>query len=175
MNELSVAAHRAPVTLDMSGSVCPIPLLAAKRLLDDLPDGQALVLISDCPGTGGDLRAWAEVTGYALVAAEALAGGRTAYTIVRNGADRNPANVVLDMRGACCPGPILEAKRLLDGMQPGEVLVLLSNCPGAPSDIASWTDSTTVELVDVFEVRRGEYEFYLRRRHRNEESGCSTK
>lgn len=170
MNETRVETARAPVTLDMSGAACPVPLLAAKRLLDDLPDGQPLVLISDCPGTAGDLRAWGEATGYAVVATTPMYGGRTAYTIERKTGARNPANVVLDMRGACCPGPILQAKRLLDGMQPGEVLVLISNCPGAPSDVASWTDTTSVELVDVFEARRGEFEFYLRRRHRNEES-----
>lgn len=170
MNDTQHATQRAPVTLDMTGTACPLPLLAAKRLLDDLPDGQSLVLISDCPGTAGDLRVWGEATGYAVVSTAALYGGRTAYTIERKTGVRNPGNVVLDMRGACCPGPILQAKRLLDGMQPGEVLVLVSNCPGAPSDVASWTDSTSIELVDVFETRRGEYEFYLRRKSRPEQS-----
>lgn len=164
MNEPQLATRRVPVTLDMTGASCPLPLIAAKRLLDDLPDGQALVLISDCPGTAGDLRAWSEVTGYAVAATITLAGGRTAFTIERRNPAPNPANVVLDMRGACCPGPILQAKLLLDGMRPGEMLVLISNCPGAPADVASWTESTAVELVDVLEASRGEYEFYLRRR-----------
>jgi TusA-related sulfurtransferase len=148
----------------MSGSRCPLPLLGAKRLLDDLPDGQTMVLISDCPGTADDLQSWASFTGYEVFHTERLAGRRTAYSIRRR--DCTPAssgNVVLDMRGAACPGPILEAHRVLLGMQPGEVLVLLSNCPGSPSDVAAWTDNTAVTLLDHFETAPGDYEFYLRR------------
>jgi len=150
------------VTLEMSGSRCPLPLLGAKRLLDDLPDGQTMVLISDCPGTADDLQSWASFTGYEIVHTERLNGRRTAYSIRRRDGV-GAGNVVLDMRGAACPGPILEAHRVLLGMQPGEVLVLLTNCPGSPSDVAAWTDNTSVKLVDRFETAPGDYEFYLRR------------
>jgi len=152
------------VTLEMTGSRCPLPLLGAKRLLDDLPDGQAMVLISDCPGTADDLRSWASFTGYEVFHTEHLNGRRTAYSIRRRDCiSGNGGNVVLDMRGAACPGPILEAHRVLLGMQPGEMLVLLSNCPGSPSDVAAWTDNTSVTLLDRFETAPGDYEFYLRR------------
>jgi len=152
------------VTLEMTGSRCPLPLLGAKRLLDDLPDGQAMVLISDCPGTADDLRSWASFTGYEVFHTEHLNGRRTAYSIRRRDCVAgNGGNVVLDMRGAACPGPILEAHRVLLGMQPGEMLVLLSNCPGSPADVAAWTDNTSVTLLDRFETAPGDYEFYLRR------------
>ena len=62
------------VTLEMSGSRCPLPLLGAKRLLDDLPNGQTMVLISDCPGTADDLRSWASFTGYEVFQMESLNG-----------------------------------------------------------------------------------------------------
>ena len=150
------------VTLEMSGSRCPLPLLGAKRLLDDLPDGQTMVLISDCPGTADDLQSWASFTDYEIFHTERLNGRRTAYSIRRRDGVGG-GNVVLDMRGAACPGPILEAHRVLLGMQPGEVLVLLTNCPGSPSDVAAWTDNTSVKLVDCFETAPGDYEFYLRR------------
>lgn len=152
------------VTLEMSGSRCPLPLLGAKRLLDDLPNGQTMVLISDCPGTADDLRSWASFTGYEVFQMESLNGRRTAYSIRRRDcAAGSHGNVVLDMRGAACPGPILEAHRVLLGMQPGEVLALLSNCPGSPSDVAAWTDNASVTLLDRFETAPGDYEFYLRR------------
>ncbi len=152
------------VTLEMTGSRCPLPLLGAKRLLDDLPDGQTMVLISDCPGTADDLCAWSSFTPYEVFHSERLNGRRTAYSIRRrNGLNGSHGNVVLDMRGAACPGPILEAHRVLLGMQPGEVLVLLSNCPGSPADVAAWTDNTSVKLLDRFESTPGDYEFYLRR------------
>jgi TusA-related sulfurtransferase len=152
------------VTLEMSGSRCPLPLLGAKRLLDDLPDGQTMVLISDCPGTADDLHSWASFTGYEVFHTERLNGRRTAYSIRRRDCVAGGScTVVLDMRGASCPGPILEAHRVLLGMQPGEVLVLLSNCPGSPSDVAAWTDNTSVTLLDRFETAPGDHEFYLRR------------
>lgn len=164
MTEPVSAVRAAPVTLEMTGMSCPIPLLSAKRLLDDLPDGLTLVLISDCPGTAGDLSAWAGVTGYEITDTQPLDGRRVAYSIRRRPDGRSHAgNVVLDMRGATCPGPIIEAKRLLDGMRRGEVLVLVSNCPSAPSEVASWTASTAIELIDVYESSRGVREFYLRR------------
>jgi len=150
------------VRLDMTGLACPLPLLGAKKMLDDLPDGQHLVLISDCPGTGDDLRAWANETGHEVIGAERLNGRRIAYTIRRRQAlNAGNGNVVLDLRGATCPGPILEARRLLQGMQPGEVLVLISNCPSAPGDVEAWTAGGAVRLIDRFEPAPGEFEFYL--------------
>lgn len=156
---------RAAVTLDMSGLSCPLPLLGAKKILDDLPDGQHMILISDCPGTGDDLRAWAGITGHEVVRTERLNGRRIAYTIRRSaGPQRFGGNVMLDLRGAACPGPIAEAERLLHAMQAGEVLVLISNCPGIAEDVAAWTANSAVELIDRFEPVPGEFEFYLRRR-----------
>jgi tRNA 2-thiouridine synthesizing protein A len=156
---------RAAVTLDMSGLSCPLPLLGAKKILDDLPDGQQMILISDCPGTGDDLRAWAGITGHEIVKSEPINGRRVAYTIRRSaGPQRFGGNVMLDMRGAACPGPIVEAERLLHGMRPGEVLVLIGNCPGLSADVEAWTANSAVELIDRFESAPGEFEFYLRRR-----------
>jgi TusA-related sulfurtransferase len=157
---------RAPsaVRLDMTGLSCPLPLLGAKKILDDLPDGQYMVLISDCPGTEDDLRAWAELTGHEVVATEPMNGHRVAFTIRRGIAVvTSPGNVVLDMRGATCPGPIAEARRLLDGMRAGEVLVLISNCPGVQDDVDVWTQSSRVRLIDRYEGAPGEFEFYLYR------------
>jgi tRNA 2-thiouridine synthesizing protein A len=150
------------IRLDMSGLACPLPLLGAKKMLDDLPDGQQLVLISDCPGTGDDLAAWAAETGHEVVAAEPINGRRVAYTIRRQARWSSGAgNVVLDLRGVACPGPIVEARRLLRGMRADEVLVLISNCPGAPADVQAWTEDGSVRLVDRFESSPGVFEFYL--------------
>jgi tRNA 2-thiouridine synthesizing protein A len=150
------------IRLDMTGLSCPLPLLGAKKMLDDLPDGQHLVLISDCPGTGDDLAVWASQTGHEVIRTERLNGRRFAYTIRRQQAVLSSrGNVVLDLRGASCPGPIVEARRLLRGMQPGEVLVLISNCPSAPADVDAWSADGAVRLLDRYEPRPGEYEFYL--------------
>jgi TusA-related sulfurtransferase len=161
---MAMPSLSSAVRLDMTGLSCPLPLLGAKKLLDDLPDGQLLVLISDCPGTGDDLRAWAELTGHEVIATERLNGHRAAFSIRRRvGSEVSPGNVVLDLRGVVCPGPITEAGRLLDGMRVGEVLVMISNCPGVADDVEAWTRTGNVELVDRFETVPGEFEFYLRR------------
>jgi TusA-related sulfurtransferase len=153
------------VTLDLCGLNCPAPLLGAKRVVDDLRPGQTMQLISDCPGTPDDLFAWSRYTGNEVIATTKMEGGRVAYTIKRSsGAARPTANVVLDIRGVACPGPILEAKKLLDGMKAGEVLQLVSDCPGVVADVHSWSKSGPGELISSHESVRGTHEFFLRRK-----------
>jgi TusA-related sulfurtransferase len=156
---------RPNVTLDMSGLSCPAPLLGAKKVVDDLPAGETLLLISDCPGTPDDLHAWAGFTGNEIVSAEPLGGKKVGFLIRKGGSAKPTANVVLDIRGVSCPGPIVEAKKLLDGMAAGEVLLLISNCPGTPSDVEAWTRASAhIELADKHDAARGTHEFYLRKK-----------
>lgn len=156
---------KANVTLDMSGLTCPAPLLGAKKMVDDLPPGGTLLLISDCPGTPDDLHSWAGFTGNEVITTEHLEGGKRGFLIRKGGSAKPTANVVLDIRGVSCPGPIVEAKRMLDGMAAGEVLLLISNCPGTPADIDSWTRASAhVELAGKHDAARGTHEFYLRKK-----------
>lgn len=153
------------VTLDMSGLSCPAPLIGAKKIVDDMEPGQSLLLVSDCPGTSDDLFAWSRQTGNEVAVKDKMADGRTAYLVTRGSGKRTlKPNVTLDVRGVSCPGPILEAKKLLDGMGSGEVLLLVSNCPGTPADVDAWVKNTALELVDRVEVARGSFEFYLRKK-----------
>ena len=71
--------------------------------------------------------------------------------------------MTLDIRGVSCPGPIIEAKKLLDGMKAGEVLLLVSNCPGSPDDVNSWVRATGLELLAKLEAAPGNYEFFIRK------------
>ncbi|HEY8622959.1 MAG TPA: sulfurtransferase TusA family protein, partial [Casimicrobiaceae bacterium] len=120
---MAKASHSKPhVTLDMTGAVCPGPLLGAKRILDELLAGQVLLLISDCPGTKDDLFAWPQYTNVTILKTEKMPQGGTGYYIRRGETERISPNAVLDLRGAACPGPIVEAKKLLNGMRKGEVL-----------------------------------------------------
>jgi TusA-related sulfurtransferase len=153
------------VTLDLCGLNCPAPLLGAKQVVDDLPPGKSMLLISDCPGTPDDLFAWSRHTGNEVVATSKLGGRRVAYTIRRGSAEgAHPSvNATLDIRGVACPGPIIEAKKLLDGMHAGEVLRLISNCPGSPDDVNAWVKSTALGLVDKQETAPGTFEFYIRK------------
>lgn len=155
---------KAHVTLDMKGAACPGPMLGARRVLDDLLAGEVLLLISDCPATRDDLFSWPKYADVEILKTEKLPRGGTAYYIRKGKARGISPNAVLDMRGATCPGPVIEAKKLLNGMRQGEVLQLVSDCPGIRADVRSWTNATGLELADARESAPGEYMFHIRKR-----------
>lgn len=152
---------QADVILDLKGLTCPGPLLGAKQMVDHLNEGQTLILVSDCPGTQDDLLAWAKQTGNHVLKTEPQTKGGTGYYIQKGKGPVRKVNVLLDIRGAACPGPIVEAKKLLNGMNKGEILKLVSNCPGIQSDMADWATATGAEIVDTFKIGANEYEFYI--------------
>lgn len=153
----------ANIKLDMRGLTCPAPLLGAKRVVDDLKNEQILLLMSDCPGTRDDLFSWAAQTRNNVLKTEAMPDGGTGYYIMKGTGPIHKANVILDLRGVVCPGPIVEAKKLLGGMNSGDILKLVSNCPGTRSDIVGWADATGVKILDTIEASAGEYEFFLQK------------
>ena len=155
--------NTANVTLDMKGLSCPGPLLGAKRMVDELEAGQILLLVSDCPGTKDDLYSWAKQTGNEVLQAQKMPDGGVGYYIQKGHGVVRKATVVLDIRGVVCPGPIVEAKKLLNGMNAGDVLKLISNCPGIKSDVVGWASATKMELVETIEFAPGEFEFYIRK------------
>jgi TusA-related sulfurtransferase len=155
---------KAHVTLDMKGAACPGPMLGARRVLDDLLAGEVLLLISDCPATRDDLYSWPKYADVEILKAEKKAGGATGYYIRKGKGKRVSANAVLDLRGATCPGPVIEAKKLLNHMRAGEVLQLINDCPGIRADVRSWVKATGLELVDARESVPGEYVFHIRKR-----------
>lgn len=154
------------VTIDLAGLPCPAPLLGAKKILDDLQPGQTMCLISDCSGANDDLVAWCQCTGNVLVSAKKQGDGKVAYLLYKSrGEQTTPVpHVTLDMRGIACPGPITEAKLLLDGMQSGEVLQLVTDCTAAIDDVRSWSRATAIELLFSLQVSSGAQEFYLKKR-----------
>lgn len=150
--------------VDLRGLHCPGPILGAKEILEGLSDGQVLLLLSDCPGTRDDLFAWARQTGNEVIHTEPRENGSTGYYVRRGRSGAVAAHARLDLRGAVCPGPIVEAKQLLKGMKAGEVLKLVSDCPGVSDDVLSWAHATGVDIVATSESAGGAHEFYLRKR-----------
>lgn len=150
--------------VDLTGLSCPGPIVGARQILDALRDGQVLLLLSDCPGTRDDLFAWARQTGNEVVRTEARARGATGYYVRKGHSAAIVAHASLDLRGAVCPGPIVEAKQLLKGLGSGELLHLVSDCPGVRDDIVAWAQAAQVEIVAIGEAQGGAHEFYLRKR-----------
>jgi TusA-related sulfurtransferase len=157
------AEAKPAMTLDMRGTSCPAPLLGAKRLVDSLKSGEVLLLLSDCPGTQDDLHAWSRHTDVEIVRNDRLPGGGRGFHIRRGGNAKPPVNAILDLRGAVCPGPIIEAKRLLAGMQSGETLMLVSGCEGVVADVGDWVRATGYRLERTDEIAPGEFEFTIRK------------
>lgn len=155
-------SHQPDVTLDLSGLACPAPLLGAKKVLDELSPGQSLRLVSDCAGTHEDLIAWCEHTGHSLVSTAPAESGKTVY-LLRKTSNKPVPHALLDMRGIACPGPIVEAKRLLQRMGGGEILQLVTDCTAAIDDVPAWGDQASIDLLYQREVAGGAYEFYLRK------------
>lgn len=160
---MSTQEIHANMVLDLKGLTCPAPLLGAKKLVDDLQAGQILLLISDCKGTQDDLFVWAKQTGNQVLKSAQMPGGGTGYYIQKGQGRAFKANVALDIRGVACPGPIVEAKKLLNGMKSGEILKLVSNCPGTQADITSWASATGMKLLDTVKVTAEDYEFYIQK------------
>ena len=131
-------------------------------MIDTLESGQVLKLVSDCPGTHDDLVAWTRQTGNQLLRTEKQGTG-TCFFIQKGITNKRPAQVTLDIRGVHCPGPIVEAKKLLNGMQSGEVLELISNCPGIRSDIGGWAEATHMKILETLEMDPGDFTFYIQK------------
>ncbi len=149
------------VTLDLSGVSCPGPIIGVRKIVMELAEGQVMLLISDCPATGDDLHAWAERTGNQVLKTERMPGGASGYYVRRGRRVSRSAQVLLDMRGAVCPGPIVAAKKVLDDMAAGERMCLASNCPGARADVEDWVRVTGYRLEDVVEVGPHDWEFFI--------------
>ncbi|MCH8838433.1 MAG: sulfurtransferase TusA family protein [Candidatus Marinimicrobia bacterium] len=68
----------------------------------------------------------------------------------------------LDCQGMLCPLPILKTKKVIDTMQVGQVLKMLSTDAGSVNDMIAWTRQTGHELV-YSERNDTLYTYYVRK------------
>ena len=59
--------EKPPARLDATGLNCPMPLLKAKRALNELGPGDRLEVIATDPGSVRDFRVFSEQSGHALL------------------------------------------------------------------------------------------------------------
>lgn len=69
----------------------------------------------------------------------------------------------LDARGLNCPLPILKAKKSLTGMDPGQVLKIISTDPGSVKDFEAFARQTGNGLLSS-NVSGNEFIFFLRKK-----------
>lgn len=53
----------------------------------------------------------------------------------------------LDIRGKCCPMPMIETINAMEKLSQGEVLRVIASDPGSQLDIASWCKRTGHQLL----------------------------
>jgi|FaiFalFF_MnMetaG_3_1042247.scaffolds.fasta_scaffold00271_18 tRNA 2-thiouridine synthesizing protein A len=71
-------------TVDTSGTLCPLPVIAATKAMDSLAPGQVLKVIATDPGAKADIPAWARATGHILLHQETQ-GGKLLFWVQRKG------------------------------------------------------------------------------------------
>lgn len=83
--------------------------------------------------------------------------------LIASAAPANPRfDLELDVRGLCCPLPILSTRQSVDSLHQGEVLKVISTDKGCVSFFESLVRQTGLELLSWNESE-GEYRFFLRK------------
>ena len=72
-------------------------------------------------------------------------------------------DTTLDTRGLKCPLPVLRARKAMQGVPAGEVLLVLATDPGTVRDFQAFCEATGHELVARSE-HAGEFTFRIRKR-----------
>ncbi|MBT2689720.1 sulfurtransferase TusA family protein [Bacillus sp. ISL-47] len=79
------------------------------------------------------------------------------------------ANKVLDAKGLACPMPIVKTKKMMNEIEPGQVMEIQATDKGSTADLKAWSESTgnqylgTIEDGDVLK-------HYVRKASASEES-----
>jgi len=63
------------VKLDVSGTVCPIPVLKTKKALDSMNEGEELTVIGDYKPALENIKRFVEEHGYSVVSSEETENG----------------------------------------------------------------------------------------------------
>lgn len=72
------------------------------------------------------------------------------------------ADLIVDTKGMACPMPIVKAKKALDGLQPGQIMEVLSTDKGSVNDFQAWVKQTKHELIK-HEEEKGIYKFFVKK------------
>lgn len=64
-------------------------------------------------------------------------------------ADAIVADSELDVRGECCPYPLVKTKKHVDSLESGEILRVVADDPVAPQNIDSWCKKSGNKLLSV--------------------------
>lgn len=78
--------------LDVTGALCPLPILLAAREMRKLQPGDLLEVVGDDPGILEDMPVWCERAGHRLVEMTEEAGGRIRSLVEKGEPRAKPAD-----------------------------------------------------------------------------------
>lgn len=61
------------------------------------------------------------------------------------------AKTTIDVKGLCCPLPVLRANRAVKDLEPGDLLEVIATDPGAPPDFEVFCKTAGHELLESSE------------------------
>jgi len=76
--------------------------------------------------------------------------------------DKIIADFEIDVRGQCCPYPLIRTKQTMDDLESNEVLLVIANDAITPQNIVTWTKKTGNMLLAV-EEKEGIFNIYVRK------------
>ncbi|HEX8989516.1 MAG TPA: sulfurtransferase TusA family protein [Rhodocyclaceae bacterium] len=73
------------------------------------------------------------------------------------------ADVRIDYSGLTCPAPLLGAKKVLDDLEPGQTLSVVSDCSGAHDELLTWCKYSGNTFVSATRQDNGAVAYLLRK------------
>lgn len=70
----------------------------------------------------------------------------------------------LDCVGLFCPQPLFQTREAIDGLEPGEILEMISDDPAAEEDIKRFAKRTGNELILFERLEDGVQRFLIRKK-----------
>ncbi len=70
---------------------------------------------------------------------------------------------VLDCRGQLCPMPVIKASQVINKLQKGKILKIISSDPGSLADIPSWAEASGHEFLSKEGNGKGPFTFWVKR------------
>lgn len=159
--------------LDARTQASPWPVLSATRLFNSMQGGEILKVIATDVLAVKDFDALIRIRGLQLLGRLEQDGeflllirkpDMKAHANAHTASHRQDirADHVIDARHLSCPLPVLTTRKSVDGLQPGEVLKVISSDRGAPAFFESLSRQTGLQLVGWHE-EGDDYSFFLRK------------
>ncbi|GBE57790.1 sulfurtransferase TusA [bacterium BMS3Abin01] len=71
---------------------------------------------------------------------------------------------ILDVKGLCCPMPVVKAKKAIDGLEQGQIMEIIGTDAGSKGDIPAWAKRAGHEFIGSTEENGGEvFHFFVKK------------